>query len=259
MASLLKLPSQAKVLSTRHLFLYSSVHLYRPLQLLRGGMQGPLMRSQPRKRSQSYALSATSLSGLFLGRPLLRGTRTRSKVSWASSTSRLERNVCQMRVHTPSSCHLFNLRLLGTPPLGGPGTNASFGPPCWRKLGVRVTTVILGDRALRRRRARGSSDRSRRRSLRGSCRPERGRRQRGARRPTNRLPRPRPGRSGSRGRGKTRWVVSSSRLCTDHKQGSPRPSRVPNGRGGGPPWSPSPLCLNHSRSSPPGTRASARR
>ena len=69
MANLLRLPSQAKVLSTRHLFLYSSVHLYRPLRLLRGGMQGPLMRSQPRKRSQPYALSATSLSGLFLGRP----------------------------------------------------------------------------------------------------------------------------------------------------------------------------------------------
>ena len=81
--SLLKLPSQANVLSTRHLFLYSSAHLLRrPLRFPRGGMQGitPLRRSQLRKRSQSYALSATSLSGLFLGRPLLRGTRTRSKV-----------------------------------------------------------------------------------------------------------------------------------------------------------------------------------
>ena len=157
---LLKLPSQANVLSTRHLFLYSSSHLLRrPLRFLRGGMQGitPLRRSQPRKRSQSYALSATSLSGLFLGRPLLRGTRTRSKVSWASftsarlaremesargipfpsttsirfvplptsinpvsspflpkksfpSSSRLEGNACRMRVHTPSSYHLFNLR-----------------------------------------------------------------------------------------------------------------------------------------------------
>ena len=50
---LLKLPSQAKVLSTRHLFLYASSHLLRrPLRFLRGGMQGitPLQRSQPRKR-----------------------------------------------------------------------------------------------------------------------------------------------------------------------------------------------------------------
>ncbi len=79
--NLLKLPSQANILSTR--LLYSSAHLRRPLGVLRRGMQGiaPLLRSQPRKRSQSYALSATSLSGLFLGRPLLHGTRTRSKVS----------------------------------------------------------------------------------------------------------------------------------------------------------------------------------
>ncbi len=46
-----------------------------------------MLRSQLRKRSQSYALSATSLSGLFLGRPLLHGTRTRSKVSRPGSTS----------------------------------------------------------------------------------------------------------------------------------------------------------------------------
>ena len=83
--SLLKLPSQANVLSTRHLFLYSSAHLLRrPLRFLRGGMQGitPLRRSQLRKRSQSYALSATGRSGRFL-----HGTRTRSKVSWARFTS----------------------------------------------------------------------------------------------------------------------------------------------------------------------------
>jgi len=86
---LLKLPSRANV-PTRHLFLYSSAYLLRqPLRLLRGGMQGitPLRRSQPRKRSQSYALSATSFLGLFLGRPLPHGTRTRSKVSWARFTS----------------------------------------------------------------------------------------------------------------------------------------------------------------------------
>ena len=82
---LLKLSSRANVLSTRHLFLYSSAHLLRrPLRFLRGGMQGitPLRRSQLRKRSQSYALSATGRSGRFL-----HGTRTRSKVSWARFTS----------------------------------------------------------------------------------------------------------------------------------------------------------------------------
>jgi len=87
---LLKLPSRANVLSTHHL----------PLELIRPsftpafaapprGYAGdhPLRRSQPRKRSQSYALSATSFLGLFLGRPLPHGTRTRSKVSWARFTS----------------------------------------------------------------------------------------------------------------------------------------------------------------------------
>ena len=82
---LLKLPSRANVLSTHHLPLNSSAYLLRrPLRLLRGGMQEivPLRRSQPRKRSQSYALSATGRSGRFL-----HSARTRSKVSWARFTS----------------------------------------------------------------------------------------------------------------------------------------------------------------------------
>jgi len=60
-----------------------------PCAVLPCGMQGitPLRRSQARKSSQSYALSAIRCRGRFRGRPCRRGTRTCSIVATASLIS----------------------------------------------------------------------------------------------------------------------------------------------------------------------------
>ena len=98
-----------------------------------------MLRSQPRKRSQSYALSATSFLGLFLGRPLPRGTRTRSKVSWANPTSaRLAREMEGARgIPFPSTT---SIRFVPLPTLVNPTSSPPFLPGRSCRRGTPATT-----------------------------------------------------------------------------------------------------------------------